>query len=307
VRRNVEGMTSLQLRSGLLAAGWTSKEVQRLLRLGELSPVRRGRYVDGPLPADTVDRHRLALAAARSQLASGAVVSHVSAAVVLGLPVWPVSPDRVHVTRARASGGRSGRLVHVHTAPLGADEITTIDEVPVTTMARTLVDLARTLTFEQAVVVLDAALAAGKVTGEELAEAALRAKGWPGCPGARRAVGFADPGSESVGESRSRVAMQRAGLPAPVLQWQVPDPCGCHIGRTDFAWPALRTVGEFDGQVKYGRLLKPGQEPGDAVFAEKVREDRIRDTGLEVVRWTWAELGPAFTAVAARLRARFRE
>jgi hypothetical protein len=49
-------------------------------------------------------------------------------------------------------------------------------------------------------------------------------------------------------------------------------------------------VGEFDGLVKYGRLLRPGQTPGDAVVAEKRREDRVRDEGLRVVRWTWDEL-----------------
>jgi hypothetical protein len=64
---------------------------------------------------------------------------------------------------------------------------------------------------------------------------------------------------------------------------------------------ANRTVGEFDGQVKYGRLLPPGQEPGDAVFAEKIREDEIRATGLAVVRWTWGDL-PRFETVAERLR-----
>ena len=49
-------------------------------------------------------------------------------------------------------------------------------------------------------------------------------------------------------------------------------------------------LGEFDGRVKYGRLLRPGQEPGDAVFEEKRREDAIRDEGWGVVRWVWSDL-----------------
>lgn len=69
----------------------------------------------------------------------------------------------------------------------------------------------------------------------------------------------------------------------------------------DFGWPEHGVAGEFDGQVKYGRLLRPGQSPGDAVFAEKVREDRLRGEGLTVVRWTWDELTP-FDAVESRLR-----
>ena len=68
----------------------------------------------------------------------------------------------------------------------------------------------------------------------------------------------------------------------------------------------LGAVGEFDGEIKYGRLLKPGQSPGEVVFAEKVREDRIRATELGMARWVWDELGPAFGPVAARIRAQFR-
>ncbi|HEY0698007.1 MAG TPA: hypothetical protein VGD43_09375 [Micromonospora sp.] len=63
-------------------------------------------------------------------------------------------------------------------------------------------------------------------------------------------------------------------------------------------------MGEFDGRVKYGRLLRPGQDPGDAVFAEKMREDAIRDTGLRVVRWVWNGVDD-FGEVVARLRRAF--
>ena len=73
---------------------------------------------------------------------------------------------------------------------------------------------------------------------------------------------------------------------------------------TDFGWARQRTVGEFDGKVKYGRLLEPGQDVGEVVYAEKLREDAIRDEGLKVVRWTWQDLR-AFGPTAARIRARF--
>jgi hypothetical protein len=39
------------------------------------------------------------------------------------------------------------------------------------------------------------------------------------------------------------------------------------------------------------------------VVAEKLREDALRDQGLHVVRWTWADLAD-FTPVATRLRHR---
>ena len=123
-------------------------------------------------------------------------------------------------------------------------------------------------------------------------------------PDARRVVTFADERSESVGESRSRVATALAGLPPPQLQWPVP--LGGSTAYTDFAWPEQRTVGEFDGKVRYGRLLRPGQSPGDVVYAEKLREDAIRSQGLEVVRWTWANLSD-FADTATRVRDRFRD
>ena len=118
---------------------------------------------------------------------------------------------------------------------------------------------------------------------------------------ARRVVAFADGRAESVGESRSRIAIARAGLPAPTLQLPVRLTVG--TAYADFGWPAQRVLGEFDGKVKYGRLLKPGQEPGDAVYEEKRREDAVRAQGWEVVRWRWADLDD-FAPVAARIRER---
>jgi len=70
----------------------------------------------------------------------------------------------------------------------------------------------------------------------------------------------------------------------------VSDADGGPLGRTDFGLHGGRLLGEFDGGVKYGRLLTPGETPGDAVFDEKIREDALRDGGSRVVRWIWAEL-----------------
>ena len=74
------------------------------------------------------------------------------------------------------------------------------------------------------------------------------------------------------------------------LQFEITGSSGGFVARTDFAWEEQRVIGEFDGRVKYGRLLRPGQDPGDIVFEEKRREDAIRDLGWGVVRWTWADL-----------------
>jgi hypothetical protein len=161
-----------------------------------------------------------------------------------------------------------------------------------------------------AVAVADAALrSVGRTEAEttacrdRLATTVRRAKGWPGVPTARQVLAFADGRSESVGESRSRVAIARAGLCTPELQ--LPVRLTGTVAYCDFGWPAQRTVGEFDGKVKYGRMLRPGQEPGDVVYEEKLREDAIRARSWEVVRWTWADLRN-FAPTAARIRERFR-
>ncbi len=59
-------------------------------------------------------------------------------------------------------------------------------------------------------------------------------------------------------------------------------------------------LGEFDGRVEYGRLLRPGQPPGDVVFEEKRREDAMRGEDWGMVRWTWSEID-APGVVAARV------
>ena len=69
------------------------------------------------------------------------------------------------------------------------------------------------------------------------------------------------------------------------------------LGRSDFGWEEFRTIGEFDGAQKYGRLLLPGQAQGDRIYQEKLREDRIRDAGWQVARWTWDELQDGSTVI----------
>jgi hypothetical protein len=295
----------------LRAAGYGEDDVRRLVRSGVLVPIRRGAYVERErAPDDGAARHALLLRAGLAELGAGAVASHVSAAVLHGLPTWGLPLDRAHVTFDRPSGGRLDARVHVHTAPLHGDDVVMVDGMPATSVARTVVDVARRMSFEAAVAVADAALrSAGKSEVDiaachaQLEAATRRAKGWPGVPAARQVLAFADGRSESVGESRSRVAIVRAGLLTPALQ--LPVRLGGATAYCDFGWPAQRTVGEFDGKVKYGRLLRPGQEPGDAVYAEKLREDAIRAEDWEVVRWTWADLRN-FAATAARIRERIR-
>jgi very-short-patch-repair endonuclease len=79
-------------------------------------------------------------------------------------------------------------------------------------------------------------------------------------------------------------------MPEPELQQNIYDEDGQFVARVDFCWQEQRTIGEFDGKIKYGRMLKPGQSLEDVLFAEKRREDALRDLGWQIVRWLWADL-----------------
>lgn len=268
--------------------------------------MRRGAYLGrGDERLNVPEAHHAVLVRATlPSLAPGSVVSHVSAAVLHGLSVWAIPLDHVHITRPEPSGGRIGSVVHRHVTPLDPTEITSIDGILVTCLARTVADLARTVPFEQAVVVADSALDThSDLTPGALATALRRATGWPGVPAARRAIAFARRGAKSPGESRSRIAIARAGLPVPRLQFPVQLANGVAI--TDFGWADRRAVGEFDGEVKYGRLVPRGQAPADVVFAEKVREDAVRALEFGFTRWIWDELDD-FAPVAARIARAFR-
>jgi hypothetical protein len=298
--------SELLLRRDAVAGGRSDDELARLVRAGELSRLRRGAYVDSVLPPDAADVHRLLVHATLAGLRRPAVVSHQSAAVLLGLPLWDVPLDRVHVTRRPRAWNDTSRVLCCHVARLRDDEIVMHDGVVVTDPVRTALDLARSLSHEAAVVALDAALREGLLTHDELRTRLFDIAGTPGSRSAARAVLFADGRSASVGESRSRVILQRWKQPPSALQFDVLAGDGRLIGRSDFAWEADRLLGEFDGRIKYGRLLRPGQDPGDAVFAEKLREDEMRDEGWGVLRWIWSDLGRPDRLAARVRRARER-
>ena len=282
----------LVLRRDLVPGGYTDDELARLQRRGDLTRLRRGAYLTSAPPLTETERHRLLVDATLRSLRRPAVVSHQSAAVLHGLPVWGVGLARVHVTRRPPASSEVARHLRTHVARLRDDELTEIDGVLVTDPARTMLDLARTVPFEPAVAALDAALFRGAVSGDVLTERLGDIARTSGSRAAARAVAFADGRSESVGESRSRVLMDRLGLAPSTLQLEIPLIGWASPARADMAWEEERLVGEFDGLVKYGRLLRPGQHPGDAVVQEKLREDAIRDEGWGVVRWTWGELLP---------------
>jgi Transcriptional regulator, AbiEi antitoxin len=293
--------SDLLLRRDAIVSGRSDSELGRLVRAGDLVRLRRGAYVDQVLPSDVAAVHRLLIQATVATLRRPSVLSHQSAAVVHGLPLWDVPLDRVHITRHPPAWNDTSAVLCCHVARLRDDEVVIVDGMAVTDAVRTALDLARSLPHEAAVVMLDAALHLGLLTQDTLRMRLFDIAGVPGSRSAARAVAAADGRSESVGESRSRVILHRWKLAPSALQFEVRSAGGAVIGWSDFAWEEQRLLGEFDGKVKYGRLLKPGQDPGDVVFAEKRREDAMRDENWNMVRWVWADLRRP-DRLAARVR-----
>ncbi|WP_433659603.1 hypothetical protein ACQPW1_44495 [Nocardia sp. CA-128927] len=278
-------------RQQALACGMSDTDLRRLCHAGTWQRVRTGRYLRAPQPGLTPAGRHLLLALATSEaMSDAAVASHCSAVVIHGGPAWALPLDRVHMTRDRINGGRKSKQLVVHSSRMEPDEITIVNGIRVTTPARTVIDIARTEGFEQSVAVADAFLRQGLTTAAELRAHLLRARYRPGCRKAAQVVSFADGRSESVGESRSRIAIHRGGLPGAELQARVFTDDGVCVGRVDFLFAELGVVGEFDGKVKYQSELRRARTPEQVVIAEKIREDRLRALGWMVVRWTWDDL-----------------
>jgi hypothetical protein len=217
------------------------------------------------------------------------------------MDLWDVGFGRAHLTRLDGGAGRQQHDVAHHEGVCLAGDVTEVRGVPVVRPARAALETALLAGVERGLVTADSGLHRGLFTRQALEDRHELMTRWPGSQPLHLVTRLADGRSESVGETRSRYLFWTQHLPMPELQYPVRDGSGL-AGVTDFAWPEHRLLGEFDGRVKYGRLLRPGEEPGDAVFREKRREDLLRRvTGWSMVRITWDDLyHPERTAAVVR-------
>jgi Protein of unknown function (DUF559)/Transcriptional regulator, AbiEi antitoxin len=284
------------------AAGVNAKQLRSLVRSGALVPVRRGVYATAAAVAFAAGSpcrsHALHVVGATLTAGRDSIASHQSAARIHGLDLLRPVPDNV-VTLTRPPSRRTGRPgsrgIVFHTAALPSEHVTRSLGASVTTVARTVMDLARLLPFMDAVVTADSALRQGLSTKPELLRVADSCVRWPGVSQALTAVAFADARAESVLESCARVVFGKSGLEPADLQVTFRGPG--YVYRGDFYWPAHRTIAEADGMAKY-------QDPQRAI--DQIRRDRLlRDAGYKVVHFTWRELFETPEVVVARIRAAF--
>lgn len=291
-------------RAEALDAGHDDRDLTRGVRRGHLVRFRHGSYTfpDLWLPLDDAGRHRVRARSALHGMRGQVALSHTSAALAHQMTTWGVDLARVHVTRLDGGVGRiDGDVVH-HEGLARPDEVVLLDGVKALSASRCAIETASLGTPESALVVLDSFLHRGLGTHAELLAQFRSMQHWPRTRHLHVPVRMADGGADGPGESRGRWLFRQAGLPCPVLQHPVHTADGHLAGISDWAWPREGLLGEFDGEAKYGRLVPAGTEVGDVVFAEKMREDRLREiTGWSMVRLVWEDLArPRQTAERIR-------
>lgn len=284
----------------LLGAGWSERAIDREARGGVLHRVRRGWYMDAAQWRELwpEGRHLAhSIAVARDSTAS-VPLSHTSAAVVWGLPLYRVRPARVHQTCGSPTRVSSGADVHRHIAPLPGDDIVIHYGLRITSLSRTVVDNIRLLPPEAAVALADAAERMMAQVGRQWNEDAVvawrrgiarRIEAMAGARGIRQArwvSAFADGRAQLPGESVSRLQLVRIGFAVPDLQVPVRGPDGRWY-YVDFGLRDVRAWGEFDGHGKYtDDDLRDGRSPAQVMLDEKRREDWIRGTSqMRMARW----------------------
>lgn len=264
------------LRSQALRIGYSVEQVRNRLEKGDWTRVTDGAYrvLDLREPGHLI---RAAVA-----VLPGAVVSHQSAAQVHGLPrvARGLAVVTVHASTTHALEG-----VTVHrTRDLASDHIESTGNLPVTTAARTIVDLAAVLDRRHLAGVIDESLSARLLDLDRLV-ATFEEVGRRGKKGtaalrdilAERRGGPASPASAM--ERRARGLLHTAGLPEPRIEYPVPWSPG---KRFDMAYPDLMIAIEWDSRRWHARF-------------EDFERDRRRDRdavmhGWVVLRFTWEDL-----------------
>jgi very-short-patch-repair endonuclease len=226
------------------------------------------------------DSDRAQLMTAILHVGGGAVASHRSAAALLGLPGFTLAD--VHVTRPGTHGVDAAPFGVVHRAPVEGFT-TVVDGIPVTTVARTLFDLAATEHPRRVERALDNALATRLTSVSALDLLVRGSRGRTGVKLMRSLVearrgAYVPPASEL--EARFLELVRTAGLPEPERQVAVGG--DTQAGRVDMVWRDRQLVAELDSWRHHSALL-------DA--QEDVRRDvAAASGGWRVLRVTWEDV-----------------
>lgn len=310
--RQWELPTSPTATESLFGMGVTRQMIATQVAAGRLMRLRHGVYLAASMwPTEPAAQHVML---ARAELVANpeAVLSGQSAATAWRLPNpgfrrWHDHPVAVTLPAGRRHSSRSGRTSHRVAELPDGHVVNHPNGFQVTSLARTVIDVAAGLDLPEALVVLDGAarrLCESTVSSprrSDYTSPALVSTARTGFKQAAQACGVArldeaieamNPARESAAESLSAGHILLSQLPAPLYQAKISSRIGALY--PDCLWPEHRVIGECDGAVKY--------TDSSAWVREKQREQVLRDLGFDVVRWLAQEVIANPAVVIARLR-----
>jgi very-short-patch-repair endonuclease len=276
-------------RRQLLNRGWTKEEIDWRVRNGRLQQVHAGVY--SPAARQLLSRQGRWMAAVLAS-GQGALLSHWSAAAL-----WMVrlnSRSRIEVTVPHRT--RSLKAIHRHTSLVPEDERAVEGGIPVTSVHRTIFDLAATEDLDVVVAMIREAEYLRRYDRLPLRDLLDRYPAKRGSRNLRSALKRLK--EEPAGRRRSKLEerfapfLRRHRLPLPRFNdWIL---LGAKRYRADCHWSALRLIVELDGWE--------GHSTRSAFQDDRARDRALKVAGYTVIHLTWSQLDCEPTEVAADLR-----
>lgn len=258
-------------RSQLLRAGIARHRIDYRVEAGLLLPLHRGVYRCGPVAA-RYEREMAAVLACGERAALG----YRTAAAIHDVAPPPPDPVPVAVIVPRTARGPAGVDVH-RVGPLRQDELERKHGMPVTTPARTLVDLAGVFGPAELERAFARALRLRLVTPPTVRTALERRPGARGARLLRSLIGLGEVSfTRSEAEARFLTLLRQGHVERPRTNVAV-------LGReVDFLWPDARLIVEIDGFAHHADR---------AAFEDDRRRDAaFTASGFRVLRFTWRQL-----------------
>ncbi len=262
-------------RDQALRSGFNDATIGRRISSGKWRRVGHGGYRLLESPG------KLNLVRAAVAVLPDAVVSHNSAAALHRLPLVPIDVVSVSVHSRTTHTFPGVKIFRNH--DLQSDHVIEIQDLPVTSSARTVVDLASTLSPRHLAAVVDHSIADGACSLDGL-QSVLSAVARRGKPGVRNMRGvldsrIGDPYDGTILERRGLALLTQAALTGYVQEF--PLPWAPHR-RFDLAFPAEQLAVEWDSRRWHVQM-------------EAMRRDRARDReaiehGWRILRFTWADV-----------------
>jgi very-short-patch-repair endonuclease len=268
-------ITTAQLRS---ACGFQNSGIERAVTAGRLHRVHHGVFAVGHLaPSRLGDWHAAVLAcgvdavlSVRCAATAWEIRDGVGPRIDVTIPSWQ---------RHRRPG------IAVHRADLLPFEVTSWRNIPITSPARTMVDLAHELRDEEAIEWALRQMQFRRLFDRKLLEISVNRR-----PNAalRRLLTGISPTRSALEVAFLHRVVRRHNLPAPEVNERV-------VGfLADFHWPAARLIVETDGRQHDEPLQRAADAHRDAIHAS---------AGMTVLRFRWADVYRRDERTARQIRA----